>query len=61
MKPIQTQLLAGTVAALLWLLIGVIQRTRTGTPFTEAVVQELPLTALVFALAFVWARFRNRK
>jgi hypothetical protein len=47
-------------AALLWLAIGLWQRTAAGTPLNAALTAELPLTLVVFGLAFVWARLRRR-
>ncbi|MGM9320713.1 hypothetical protein [Deinococcus aquaticus] len=47
-------------AALLWLGIGLWQRTAAGTPLNAALIAELPLTLVVFGLSFVWARLRRR-
>ncbi|SEJ45515.1 hypothetical protein SAMN04488058_108108 [Deinococcus reticulitermitis] len=55
--------LAWTVAlvtALLWLGIGVVQRTGRGAAFGDAVVSELPTTALVFVFALVLFTLRRR-
>ena len=55
--------LAWTVAlvtALLWLGIGVVQRTGRGVAFGDAVVNELPTTALVFVFALVLFTLRRR-
>ncbi len=50
---------AALLAALLWIVIGVVQRTRAGLAFADALVAELPLAAVVFVIALVWARLRN--
>ncbi|MVN85761.1 hypothetical protein GO986_03175 [Deinococcus sp. HMF7620] len=47
-------------AALLWLGIGVWQRTRAGSEVEAALMTELPLTLAVFVLALVWVRLRRR-
>lgn len=54
-------LLTATLAALLWLGIGLIQRTRAGADLSGALVAELPLTLLVFVLAGVLATLRRSR
>ena len=39
------------LAGLLWLAIGLFQKTGRGVAFGEALVSELPVTALVFVVA----------
>ncbi|GAA5533654.1 hypothetical protein [Deinococcus aluminii] len=53
-------LLTAALAALLWLGIGTVQRTRAGADLGGALVAELPLTLLVFVLAVVLAALRRR-
>ena len=48
------------LAALLWAGIGTVQKTGRGLPFADALVSELPLTALVFVVALLVAAQRNR-
>ena len=48
------------LAGLLWLAIGLFQKTGRGVAFGEAFVSELPVTALVFVVALVVAAQRNR-
>lgn len=52
-------LLTASLAALLWLGIGLLQRTRAGAGLASALVAELPLTLLVFVLAGVLATLRR--
>lgn len=60
MNPLARTLLIALAAALLWLGIGLWQRTQAGTPFQAALLAELPLTAAIFAVAIVWQRLRRR-
>lgn len=48
------------LAGLLWLGIGLFQKTGRGAAFGEALLSELPVTALVFVVALVVAAQRNR-
>lgn len=48
------------LAGLLWLGIGLFQKTGRGLPFADALVSELPVTALVFVVALLVAAQRNR-
>ena len=48
------------LAGLLWAGIGLIQKTGRGVPFGDALLSELPVTALVFLVALVVAAQRNR-
>ena len=48
------------LAGLLWLGIGLVQKMGRGVAFGEALVSELPVTALVFVVALVVAAQRNR-
>ena len=59
LKRRRTLVMAALLAALLWIVIGVVQRTRAGLAFADALVAELPLAAVVFVIALVWARLRN--
>ncbi|GAA0522965.1 hypothetical protein [Deinococcus depolymerans] len=52
-------LVIALAAALLWLGIGLWQRTQAGTSAPDALLAELPLTLAVFGLAFVWAGRRR--
>ncbi|EYB69369.1 hypothetical protein DEIPH_ctg008orf0095 [Deinococcus phoenicis] len=62
MKPFSAAtLFPAILAALLWMGIGTVQRTRAGLPLADALVAELPLTVLVFVLALVWAALRRRR
>ncbi|PTA67737.1 hypothetical protein [Deinococcus arcticus] len=59
MPPLARQLLMALAAALLWVGIGLWQRTRGGTEVGAALLAELPLGAAVFGLALVWVRLRR--
>ena len=48
------------LAGLLWLGIGLVQQTGRGVAFGEALVSELPFTALIFVVALLVAAQRNR-
>ena len=48
------------LAGLLWLGIGLVQKTGHGVAFGDALLSELPVTALVFVVALVVAAQRNR-
>ncbi|WP_272976929.1 hypothetical protein [Deinococcus geothermalis] len=54
-------LLTASLAALLWLGIGLLQRTRAGADLASALVAELPLTLLVLVLAGVLATLRRSR
>ncbi len=54
-----TELLTALAAALLWMGIGLFQRTRAGTDLGAAALAELPLTAVVFVVALVWIALRR--
>lgn len=60
MNPLARTLLIALAAALLWMGIGLWQRTQAGTSLQAALLAELPLTAAVFAIALVWQRLRPR-
>lgn len=49
------------VAAALWFVIGLVQRTRAGTALAEAALAELPLTLAVFAIAVIWTLLRQSR
>ncbi|GGN35381.1 hypothetical protein [Deinococcus daejeonensis] len=57
--PRRSRFLIPTLAALLWLGAGLWQRTQAGTPIQVALLAELPLTAAVSAVTFVWQRLRR--
>ncbi|MBZ9751216.1 hypothetical protein K7W42_10105 [Deinococcus sp. HMF7604] len=60
MPPLLQQVLTALAAALLWLGIGLWQRTHAGVQVEAALVAELPLTLAVFVLALMWVRLRRR-
>ena len=60
MTPLARTLLIALAAALLWMGIGLWQRTQAGTSLQAALLAELPLTAAIFAVAIVWQRLRPR-
>ncbi|THF68777.1 hypothetical protein E7T06_15060 [Deinococcus sp. Arct2-2] len=49
------------VAAALWFIIGVVQRTRAGAAPADAALAELPLTVAVFAIAVIWTVLRQSR
>lgn len=60
MPPLARTLLVALAAALLWMGIGLWQRTQAGAALPDALLAELPLTAAIFAVALVWQRLRRR-
>ncbi|MBZ9713946.1 MULTISPECIES: hypothetical protein [Deinococcus] len=60
MPALARQLLIALAAALLWVGIGLWQRTRGGAELGSALLAELPLGAAVFVLALVWVRLRRQ-
>jgi len=49
------------LAAGLWLVIGVVQRTRAGESLANAALAELPSTGLVLLVAAVWVALSDRR
>jgi len=47
------------LAAALWFIIGLVQRTRAGAALADAALAELPLTLAVFGIAVVWTLLRQ--
>lgn len=47
------------MAAALWFIIGLVQRTRAGAALADAALAELPLTLAVFAIAVIWTLLRQ--
>ncbi|GGR96378.1 hypothetical protein [Deinococcus sedimenti] len=58
--PRRSRFLIPTLAVLVWLGVGLWQRTQVGTAVPDALLAELPLTVAVFAATFVWQRRRRR-
>lgn len=49
------------LAALLWLGIGLIQRTRGGAGLTDAALAELPSTLVVGLISVLWFSLSERR
>lgn len=49
------------LAALLWFVIGLVQRTRAGASLADAALAEVPLTLAVFGIAVIWVWLRQSR
>ncbi|ANE44457.1 hypothetical protein [Deinococcus puniceus] len=49
------------LAAALWFIIGLVQRTRAGAALTDAALAELPFTVVVFGIAVIWVMLRQSR